>query len=647
MIRQPDTYLNPVFPESFPDPFVLKYCGEYFAYCTGFAKDGLAVGVAHSADLINWQYLGGALEPIAAEPPYYWAPEVVYHNGKFYMYYSCGNETLMEIRVAVSDRPDGGFVDSGHRLTDEEFAIDAHVFTDDDGRRYLFYATDFLSHSHIGTGTVVDRMVSLFELEGKPRPVCRAAYDWQVYDPHRIEKGGVRWHTVEGPTVFKFKRKYFEMFSGGNWQNSSYGVSFAVSDTLDRTDEWQQTIDGVTHLPVLKTIPGRVTGPGHNSAAIGPNGRELFCVYHSWSADERVMAIDRMGFAGDRLFVNGPTYTPQTEPLPSACGSGSEDWKFSGDWSRSEVSMTSRTDSAKAEIVTGGSCFLAEMSFRAAAVAADAEIIFGGAFGELPVFELKISPSTGRIIFTDSITQELQFPDALDFSAFQHLRIEADGHFVRFKLNGVPLGAVSGLELTCDRLAIKTKSAEVEIRGFSLTPGYENLFERSGYSPRDAGWKTIGPAELEVADGELLFSDAAGMSAAAWKGEYARAFEFVANIRSVGPAGDGSEFGFALITNEEITRRYTVGRLQGGPVLSDTLSGTHLPLPSLYREESHRQFRFLRIGPRLRIESEECLIGELELDSKPAIIGILIKGAAVAVEMVRWTPLPYEEVDSD
>ena len=58
--------------------------------------------------------------------------------------------------VAVSKRPDGGFVDAGKRLTFEEFAIDAHVFIDDDGSRYMFYATDFLEHTHIGTGTVVE-----------------------------------------------------------------------------------------------------------------------------------------------------------------------------------------------------------------------------------------------------------------------------------------------------------------------------------------------------------------------------------------------------------------------------------------------------------------------------------------------------------
>src|SRR5215213_2398459 len=185
------TYINPVYPKSFPDPYVLKFCGRYYAYATGHASEGGIFQILTSNDLVDWQEIGGAMEPLAEDHPFYWAPEVFYDNGKFYLYYSVGNETIMEIRVAVSDRPDGGFIDSGHRLTDEEFAIDAHVFIDTDGSKYLFYATDFLEHSHIGTGTVVDRMIDWFTLAKSPSVVTRAKYDWQVYDPNRKEKGGV------------------------------------------------------------------------------------------------------------------------------------------------------------------------------------------------------------------------------------------------------------------------------------------------------------------------------------------------------------------------------------------------------------------------------------------------------------------------
>src|SRR5688572_22286232 len=101
------TYRNPVYPFSFPDPFVLKFRGEYFAYCTGFWNDGRVFGVLKSRNLIDWTEIGGAMKKLETDSPFYWAPEVIYSNGKFYLYYSVGNETLMELRVAVSDRPEG------------------------------------------------------------------------------------------------------------------------------------------------------------------------------------------------------------------------------------------------------------------------------------------------------------------------------------------------------------------------------------------------------------------------------------------------------------------------------------------------------------------------------------------------------------
>ncbi len=76
-------YLNPVYPHSFPDPFVLKFEGEYFAYCTGHHSDGFVFGMLRSRDLVNWRDIGGAMEPLTGGQPYYWAPEVTYHNGTF------------------------------------------------------------------------------------------------------------------------------------------------------------------------------------------------------------------------------------------------------------------------------------------------------------------------------------------------------------------------------------------------------------------------------------------------------------------------------------------------------------------------------------------------------------------------------------
>lgn len=309
------TYLNPVYPRSFPDPFVLKFRGEYWGYCTGFWNDGRAFGILHSRDLVEWKERPGAMEPLPGGHTCYWAPEVTYADGRFYLYYSVGNEERMEIRVAVAEHPAGPFTDSGRRLTNEPFAIDAHVFLDRDGTRWLFYATDFLTHSHIGTGTVRDRMIDPFTLAGDPRPVTLPRHDWHVYHPNRPEKGGVRWHTVEGPFVLEREGVYYQMFSGGNWQNPTYGVSYATTEEGPRSlAEWTQE-----ELPILRTT-GEVVGPGHNSVVRGPDNRQLWCIYHRWSPDSsaRVLAIDPLDWEGRRMRIAGPSTTPQPVPrLPT------------------------------------------------------------------------------------------------------------------------------------------------------------------------------------------------------------------------------------------------------------------------------------------------------------------------------------------
>src|SRR5690349_19807657 len=86
----PGTFQNPVYNHSFPDPFVLKYEGVYYAFCTGFGPDGKVFPIPRSPDLVNWTPRGSAMEPLASAPPYYWAPEVTAAGGKFYLYYSVG-----------------------------------------------------------------------------------------------------------------------------------------------------------------------------------------------------------------------------------------------------------------------------------------------------------------------------------------------------------------------------------------------------------------------------------------------------------------------------------------------------------------------------------------------------------------------------
>jgi GH43 family beta-xylosidase len=315
------TYRNPVYPDVFADPFVLRHDGVYYAYGTApGAADGRQVPVLRSADLVEWEPLGHALLPIGAT--HYWAPEVASHDGRFYMYYSAGSAaegTDQQLRVAVAEHPAGPFADSGKLLVpDRPFAIDAHPFRAQDGQWYLFYCVDFLELAgdyRVGTGIVVDRLVDMTTLAGESRVVVRPHEDWHVFRKGRPMYGAVYdWHTVEGAAVLCHDGRYYCFYSGGAWERENYGVSWVVAD--DPLGPYSRPEGGREALLMRTPKGGSVLGPGHNSFTVAPDGGTTWIVYHAWDLAQtaRRMCIDRLDWKDGTPSTPGPTSTEQPAP---------------------------------------------------------------------------------------------------------------------------------------------------------------------------------------------------------------------------------------------------------------------------------------------------------------------------------------------
>ena len=73
--------------ENIGDPFILWDGNAYYMYSTDFDVDGFKV--RRSNDLKTWENLGVCLD-LSNSWAFqdFWAPEVIYHNGKYVMHYS-------------------------------------------------------------------------------------------------------------------------------------------------------------------------------------------------------------------------------------------------------------------------------------------------------------------------------------------------------------------------------------------------------------------------------------------------------------------------------------------------------------------------------------------------------------------------------
>lgn len=304
-----------------PDPFVLRWCGRYYCYAT----DEAGVKVSVSDDMVHWEYKGYAIAE--AEYHHYWAPSVLYLNGRFYMYYSntpaeepdCHEEHL---KLAVSEDPLGPF--TCRKTFFEKFSIDSHPLMWN-GELYMFYSVNDwigLDPKVAGTCILVDRMVSPEEFEGKPKAVVLPTLPQEIYAENRFGDGR-DWYTIEGASPVVHGERCFMLYSANAFENIYYFVGTAVARVAENLRDmvWKKYPDDYTWMPLLKKNEV-VEGTGHNTVAKAPNLFEDWIVYHGRDIEEglrqgeeqRNMRIDPLFYFGDRMFCPGPSYREQPGP---------------------------------------------------------------------------------------------------------------------------------------------------------------------------------------------------------------------------------------------------------------------------------------------------------------------------------------------
>lgn len=311
--RVPPTYRNPLaltLPDgrraaSCADPFAIhgrsRDDRNWYLYCTSDAltsdehnPDGSLVihnlPTYRSTDLTHWRYAGDAFP---AKPSWIaptagmWAPDVVFRDGRYLLYYTASDTTLpgggSAIGVAESTSPTGPWTDSGTPVvppTDSpttpgsrRWEFDPQVITDG-ATSYIYFGSYF--------GGVFVRQLSADGLSSIASTERQIAID----------------NRYEGTFVLKHHGWYYFMGSATNCCNgplTGYAVFAARSRSplgpfVDR--HGISVLDSrVGGTPVLTQNGNRWVGPGHNAVVTDFSG-QAWIVYHAVDRDHPYYAGD-------------------------------------------------------------------------------------------------------------------------------------------------------------------------------------------------------------------------------------------------------------------------------------------------------------------------------------------------------------------
>jgi len=308
------TFTNPLGGiTNIGDPYILKYNHHYYMYATS-SPDGFKVW--QSDNLIDWTINGLAFDKNNPANNWgngnFWAPEVKFINGKFYMTYSARmTNGKMKVRIAASDSPLGPFINwSEPFLLDDDYSyIDADLLPDGD-KIFMFFTKDcslnIINGKHVSQIYVAELNKDLKSFATIPVLVTTPDQAW--------ESPNNDWIWNEGSFAMKHENTYYLMYSANVYNGQDYSVGYATS--ANPLGPWKKYAGN----PILKkNMAIGVSGPGHNSVTTSPDDKEMFIVYHTHTfpdkpSGNRNLCIDRMVFENGIIKVIGPTRSPQ--PLP-------------------------------------------------------------------------------------------------------------------------------------------------------------------------------------------------------------------------------------------------------------------------------------------------------------------------------------------
>lgn len=275
------------------DPVMIRQGDTYYLYCTGFGISGYS-----STDMKNWT----ALPRVFEEPPawavkevpgfrgHIWAPDISFHNGKYYLYYSVSTfgKNLSCIGLTTNTTLDPG--DPRYKWEDQGMvvksvpgrdlwnAIDPNLIIDEEDIPWLSFGSFWRGMKLFRLNATLDGPAEPQEwhtISARPR---------DVYTDETDAGEGA----VEAPFIFR-KNGYYYLFVSFDYCcrgiESTYKIMVGRSEKVtgpyvDKRDRQMILGGGSLLLEGNKEWPG----VGHNS--IYTFDEEDYLIYHAYDASD-------------------------------------------------------------------------------------------------------------------------------------------------------------------------------------------------------------------------------------------------------------------------------------------------------------------------------------------------------------------------
>lgn len=347
-------YMNNLKDVPLPDPHVYVENDTYYIVGTS-DRDPNVVDCYVTKDFANYELYTEIYNPVLydgwedREEALVFAPEIYCFDGVYYMYYSAKDETLVRrCSVVVADNPLGPYKplvnDEVDGLNAPLFynadyykrGLDASVFTDDDGKMYMYFTVTQKTKNFEGINAqfiVGVELISPYQADwttfkelvipGMVDPESEEQIiEWEMYRDNKVQIN-------EAPFMIKSNGKYYLTYSTNGAWNKYYNVCYAVSDSplgnfvkpYEEDKIWTNLLMGFPGTNdedalIYNQWTGFASGTGHHCFFYA--GDELMIGYHAhqnrdWNSKNytpRFFAFDRVYFDENGVpFVNGPTYS--------------------------------------------------------------------------------------------------------------------------------------------------------------------------------------------------------------------------------------------------------------------------------------------------------------------------------------------------